>query len=85
MGKIVPLLIADPIADEDLSMALPFQKWTRTITDQAFITGIGTPEGVVKAPQFSLYIDETGITGTIEYRKMLTDIAGDTSKGWILA
>lgn len=45
--------------------------------------GDGSPEGVIEAPQFSLYIDESGSSGSIEYRKMQADIAGDKTKGWV--
>ena len=47
------------------------------------ILGDGSPEGVVTANQFSLYIDRNGTTGAIEYRKMQTDIAGDKTLGWV--
>jgi len=47
------------------------------------IVGAGTPEGVIDAVQYSLYIRTDGVSGTIEYRKMLPDIGGDTKKGWV--
>jgi|TARA_R110000744_G_scaffold89606_1_gene174123 hypothetical protein len=47
------------------------------------IVGAGTPEGVVDASQYSLYINSAGSTGTIQYRKMLPNIGGDTTKGWV--
>lgn len=46
--------------------------------------GDGSPEGVLTAPLYSLYIDRTGVSGSIAYRKMSIDIAGDRTKGWIL-
>jgi hypothetical protein len=45
--------------------------------------GTGSPEGVVEARQYSLYINSAGTTGSIEYRKMLPDIGGDITQGWI--
>jgi hypothetical protein len=48
-------------------------------------TGAGSPEGVVKARQFSLYIDTTGAQGSRIYIKMLPDIGGNILQGWELA
>lgn len=59
------------------------QKILNLITGYLPIIGSGSPEGVVEARQFSLYIDKDGTAGNIEYRKMKTDIAGDTKKGWV--
>lgn len=61
-----------------------FRGWTADVTRALPVIGTGSPEGVVTALQFSLYIDDAGGTGSIEYRKMQTDIAGDKSKGWVL-
>ena len=68
----------------DLSGA-PSQQFRDLLNELGYtmpITGTGSPEGVIEAFQFSLYLDETGGAGAIEYRKMLTDIAGDITKGW---
>ena len=34
--------------------------------------------------QFQLYINSAGTAGAIEYRKMLSQIGGDRTQGWIL-
>ena len=47
------------------------------------ITGTGSPEGVVEAVQFSLYLDSAGSAGSIQYRKMQPEIAGDRRRGWV--
>lgn len=47
------------------------------------IVGAGTPEGVIDAVQYSLYIRTDGVSGTIQYRKMLPQIGSDTKKGWV--
>lgn len=73
-----------PIVLPDGTMAPFFRDYLRRVSDNLPIVSSGTPEGVIEAPQFSLYIDSAGVTGTIEYRKMLTDIGGDTTKGWVL-
>ena len=75
---------ANPITLENRTMSDEFRTWTLAVSNALPIVGTGSPEGVVGAPQYSLYIDSTGGTGTIEYRKMLTEIGGDTSKGWVL-
>jgi len=64
-------------------MAQPFRQFTQDASLSIPIVGSGSPEGVVEARQYSLYIDSTGTTGSIEYRKMLPDIGGNTKQGWI--
>ena len=80
-----PLLnVAQAITREDGTMEQPFRQWTQDAALSIPIVGSGTPEGVVEARQYSLYIDSAGSAGAIEYRKMLPDVGGDRSKGWIL-
>lgn len=73
---------AQPIVDADGTMAQPFRQFTQDASLSIPIIGVGSPEGVVEARQYSLYIDSTGSSGSIEYRKMQPSIAGDTSQGW---
>lgn len=74
---------AQPIVQEDGTMAQPFRQFTQDASLSIPIVGSGSPEGVISARQYSLYIDSTGSSGSIEYRKMQPDIGGDTLKGWI--
>ena len=77
------LNVAQPIVEPDGTMAQPFRQFTQDARLSIPIVGRGSPEGVVEARQYSLYIDSTGTTGSIEYRKMLPDIGGDKTQGWI--
>ena len=77
------LNVAQPIVEPDGTMAQPFRQFTQDASLSIPIIGSGSPEGVVEARQYSLYIDSTGSTGSIEYRKMLPDIGGNTKQGWI--
>ena len=77
------LNVAQPIVESDGTMAQPFRQFTQDASLSIPIVGSGSPEGVVEARQYSLYIDSAGSTGAIEYRKMQPDIGGDTLKGWI--
>ncbi len=77
------LNVAQPIVEPDGTMAQPFRQFTQDASLSIPIVGSGSPEGVVEARQYSLYIDSTGSTGSIEYRKMLPDIGGNTKQGWI--
>ncbi len=74
---------AQPIVQPDGTMAQPFRQFTQDASLSIPIIGDGSPEGVVSARQYSLYIDSNGSSGSIEYRKMQPDIAGDTLKGWV--
>lgn len=85
MTDITPLLNASKaITEDNMTMEQDFRTWTNTVTRALPILGEGSPEGAVEALQFTLYIDKNGTTGTIEYRKMLTDIGGDRKQGWLL-
>ena len=77
------LNVAQPIVEPDGTMAQPFRQFTQEASLSIPIVGTGSPEGVVEARQYSLYIDSTGTAGNIEYRKMQPDVAGDKSKGWL--
>lgn len=80
-----PLLnVAQPIVDDSGKMAQAFRTWTLDASLSIPIVGTGSPEGLVSARQFQLYIDSTGSAGSIEYRKMLAEIGGDRTQGWIL-
>ena len=79
-----PLLnVAQPIVESDGTMASPFRQFTQDVSLSIPIIGAGSPEGVIGARQYSLYIDKNGSTGSIEYRKMSPSITGDILKGWV--
>jgi hypothetical protein len=65
-------------------MAQVFRTWTQQVSLLSIITGSGSPEGVVNAPQTSLYMNTAGTAGSILYIKRDTAIAGDPTQGWIL-
>lgn len=77
------LNVAQPIVFEDGTMAQSFRLFTQDASLSIPIVGAGTPEGFIDARQYSLYINSTGVSGTIEYRKMLPNIGGDTKQGWV--
>lgn len=72
-----------PIVFDDGTMQQQFRDQMNTIDRSLPILGDGSPEGVVTAALYSLYIDRLGSAGAIEYRKMQPDIGGDKSKGWL--
>ena len=74
---------AQPIVQPDGTMAQPFRQFTQDASLSIPIVGSGSPEGVVEARQYSLYINSTGTTGSIEYRKLKPEIGGDVTKGWV--
>ena len=78
-----PVLIATPIVEENRTMSREFQQWVRAVNLSNPIVGTGSPEGVVNADQYALYLDDAGAAGAVEYRKMLPDIGNDTTQGWI--
>lgn len=44
------------------------------------ITGSGSPEGVISANPYQVYLDTAGAAGAVQYRKM----TGISNTGWIL-
>jgi hypothetical protein len=73
-----------PIVDPAGTMEQPFRQWTQDVSLAIPIIGSGSPEGVVEARQFSIYLDTAGSAGSIQYRKMLPEIGGDRTQGWVL-
>lgn len=78
------LNVANPIVESNLTMEREFLDWVLEVSKWIPVLGEGSPEGVVDAPQYSLYIDKNGATGAIEYRKMQAEISGDRKRGWVL-
>lgn len=72
-----------PIVSADGTMTQQFRELLNEITQSLPLTGTGSPEGVVDAFQFSTYIANDGTSGSLLYVKKLTDIAGDTTMGWV--
>lgn len=73
---------SQPIIDNDGTMAQLYRTWVLQVFNSLPIVNTGTPEGVVEAPQYSLYIDEAVPLTPVQYRKMLPDVGGDRSMGW---
>ena len=73
-----------PIVESNGTMSQAFRQFTQEASLSIPIIGSGSPEGVIEAVQYSLYLDTTGAAGAIQYRKMLPSIAGDRKQGWIL-
>lgn len=76
------LNVGRPIVNDKGEMADPFVKWANLVSDNLPLIGTGNPDGVIDAPQYSLFIDETVPLVPVQYRKMLPDIGGDTTQGW---
>lgn len=76
------LLVAQPIIRADGTMSDAFRTHMQLVSRAVKIVGTGSPEGVLEAPQYSEYIDETVPAVPVRYLKMLTDIGGDGKQGW---
>ncbi len=81
---INPLNKAQPIVEDNGIMDIRFRNWTDNVSRLAIIEGSGSPEGVVEALTTQLYMDTTGISGSILYIKRDDNINGDRTQGWIL-
>jgi len=75
---------SQPVVLPDGTMQAPFRDQMNRFYFALPLIGSGSPEGVVEAQQYSLYLDTAGAAGAIEYRKMLSDIGGDKTQGWLL-
>lgn len=71
-----------PIVESDATPLQAFRTWALQVSNNIPFVSTGTPEGVVEAPQYSLFIDEAVPLTPVQYRKMLPEIGGDRTKGW---
>lgn len=78
----MPLEAALAIVNNDGTMTDTFRAFMLTVDRYLPRFGEGSPEGVVTAPLYTLYIDTTAATAPIEYRKVASQVGGDKSKGW---
>ena len=73
-----------PIIDNSGSQTQEMRSWSRQVTKSVSIIGEGSPEGVVEAELYQVYINMNGVTGSITWIKMQDEIGGDITKGWVL-
>ena len=73
-----------PLLRESGAPSTQFNTWLKVITDNSLIIGDVDPEGVVEASQGALYMDSTGLSGSVLYIKRDADTGGDKALGWIL-
>lgn len=78
-----PYNFSFPIVDDKGFATLQLQKWMNQASLSIPMLGTGSPEGVVEARQYQLYLN-TSAVGNNSYRKILSDIGGDTTMGWQL-
>lgn len=78
------VIVTAPIVTSTGHANAGFKTFLLEVYNRGLIVGSGSPEGVVEAPQWSEYADETGTAGNIKYIKKDADIAGDKTKGWVL-
>jgi|TARA_R110002095_G_scaffold136730_2_gene118378 hypothetical protein len=73
---------SQPITNNNGEMEQTFRSWALEVSNNLPLVGTGSPEGVIEAAQYSLYIDKTTPLSPVQYRKMLSDIGGNRTKGW---
>lgn len=70
------------LVDESGLPSQTARAWEQRVSKTVPIVGTGTPEGVVEAPQYQFYVDETTPTAPVLYIKTQPEIGGDRTKGW---
>jgi hypothetical protein len=73
----------EPIVGEDRTMEPVFRNQMNRYEIQYPLVGDGDPNGVVEGSYLQLYLNVSGTTGSIEWRKMLPDVGGDKTLGWV--
>jgi len=76
------LAVQQPLMDGETA-AQHFRTWLNEVSQYVPIVDSGTPEGVVAADQYQHYIDEADPSLPVHYWKMLSDISGDKTRGWV--
>lgn len=74
---------SQPIVNKDGTMTQRFRTYLNDLESWKPIYGSGSPEGVVTAPQYRLFIRTDGSSGSLIYVKKQASIAGDKSQGWV--
>lgn len=75
-----PLTRNVPAVDESGKPLQNLQVFSEQCAALSFLSGAGSPEGVVSARKFRQYMDDAnGQT----YIKRVDDIGGDTTLGWV--
>jgi len=74
---------SQPFVDSDGRLTQRARTALATIESWIPIVGSGSPEGVVEAQQYRVFIRSDGTTGTLMYVKKSADIGGDKSQGWV--
>ena len=78
------LAVQQPMLDGDTA-AQHFRTWLNEVSRFTPIVDSGTPEGVVEALQYAHYIDESDPNTPAHWWKLLPEVGGDRSKGWVNA
>lgn len=77
------LAVTQPLVERDATAAQHFRTWINNVSGFVPIVGSGSPEGSIEAVQYAVYVDETTPAAPVVYRKMLAEVGGDRSKGWV--
>jgi hypothetical protein len=71
-------IVENDIATDQFQSLL--EQLERQVNLNTPIIGAGSPEGVVTAEPYQVYLDSSGSPGSLEYRKM----TGTGNTGWVL-
>ena len=80
--KVIPPLPVNAIVKNGIPN-LEMTNWMESVSDLVPRVDSGSPEGVLEARQGALYIDQDGSSGSRFYFKLLAEIGGDRTKGWV--
>lgn len=75
-----PLTRNQPVVDAEFKPLQNLQIFSEQCAAFSWMSGAGSPEGVISARKFRQYMDD--ITGQT-YIKRVDDIGGDTTLGWV--
>ena len=70
------------IVNDDGTPTNVFLQYLLKVSESVVIVGTGSPEGVLEAPQYTLYVDESNPSTPVTYRKMSPHIGGNRKNGW---
>lgn len=79
------LSFANPLVTPDGTATQHFQRFLLQLSQTIQIVSSGTPEAIIEAPQYTVYVDEAIPSAPVVYIKMLPDIGGDKKKGWYVS
>lgn len=89
MTELTPVPIHSDVIQADRKVAIDYSRWLTELRALLNVltlnirVGLGSPEGVVTAPQGAIFLRSDGAAGTTVYSKTTGGTTTPTNTGWV--